>query len=161
MKRRDFVRTTGLSATTLAAGSPFLFTKRNPTSEVIRVGVIGTGSRGSGLTRTIKHIPALEVTACCDILPFRLEEGLQHTDAAKPYQDYRALLNDQQLDAVIIATPLYLHAQMAADAPDAGKHVYCEKTMVKGISNLQPVINKSNQKKDLVFQTGHQYHSSP
>jgi predicted dehydrogenase len=160
MKRRDFLRTTGVSATTLAAGSPFILTNRLWSSGVVRVGVIGTGSRGSGLIRTMERIPTLKVTAGCDILPFRLEEALQHANGATAYQDYRALLDDKEVDAVVVATPLYLHSQMANEALDAGKHVYCEKTMAYNAEQTIGLVNAANQHDSQVFQVGHQYHFS-
>ncbi|MEM1408776.1 MAG: Gfo/Idh/MocA family oxidoreductase, partial [Bacteroidota bacterium] len=160
MKRRQFI-ITGL----LGTGS-ILYTCGNTSTsrakrDPLRLGIIGTGNRGKGLQRFIKDIEGIEVVALADILPFRLEEAQALDPKAKTYGDYRQLLDDDQVDAVIISTPFFNHHEIAIDALDADKHVYCEKTMVKGIANIQPVINKSNQKKDLVFQTGHQYHSSP
>ncbi|MEM6525673.1 MAG: Gfo/Idh/MocA family oxidoreductase [Bacteroidota bacterium] len=160
MNRRQFV-ISGLLGT-----GGILYTCGNTSTswsqrDSLRVGIIGTGNRGKGLQRFIKEIEGIEVVALADILPFRLEEAKVIDPGAKTYNDYRKLLDDKQVDAVIISTPFFNHHEIAIDALDANMHVYCEKTMVKGISNLQPVINKSNQKKDLVFQTGHQYHSSP
>ncbi len=160
MKRRQFI-ITGL----LGTGS-ILYTCGNTSASwsnntTLRVGIIGTGNRGKGLQRFIKDIEGIEVVALADILPFRLEEAKALNPKAKTYSDYRQLLDDPHVDAVIISTPFFNHHEIAIDALDADKHVYCEKTMVKGIANIQPVIDKSNQKKDVVFQTGHQYHSSP
>lgn len=132
-----------------------------PSGENLKIGLIGSGSRGQGLTYLIRNIEGIEVIACCDIIPFRLDEGLSKASPkAKGYKDYRRLLDDKNIDAVIISTPFSMHGQMALDALDAGKHVYCEKTMVWGIPEIQSVINK-HKGSNLVFQTGHQFHSSP
>lgn len=158
MKRRDFVTKTGVAVAGISAvGATPLYPLKK---DVVRVGVIGTGSRGGGLIPHINSIQGLEVAACCDVLPFRLESGMAKVEGkAKPYSDYRALLDNPAIDAVLIATPLSEHAHIAIDALDAGKHVYCEKTMVKGYTAIQNVVKKASESK-MVFQTGHQYHSS-
>jgi predicted dehydrogenase len=158
MKRRDFVTKTGVAVAGISAvGATPLYPLKK---DVVRIGVIGTGSRGGGLISHINSIQGLEVAACCDVLPFRLEKGLAKVEGkAKPYSDYRALLDNPAIDAVLIATPMSEHAHIAIDALDAGKHVYCEKTMVKGYTAIQNVVKKASESKT-IFQTGHQYHSS-
>ena len=109
----------------LLSGLPlFTIGKSIAKKEVITIGVIGTGSRGTGLIRTMENIPNIRVMACCDVLPFRLEDAMKFADkGAKAYTDYRDLLEDKALDAVLISTPLSMHHDMAVDALDAGKHV--------------------------------------
>ncbi|WP_421873327.1 Gfo/Idh/MocA family protein [Marinoscillum sp.] len=158
--RRHFLKTglTILGGTTLglryANSLPFHFG-----SETVRIGVIGTGDRGTGLMRLINQIDGLIVTACSDIIPFRLADAIQLSKGAKSYPDYRDLLADNKVDAVLVTTPFSTHDEIAIDALRAGKHVYCEKTMAKGLDEIQAVITAA-ESTDLVFQTGHQYHSS-
>ena len=129
-------------------------------SNSINIGVIGTGNRGGGLIPIINKIDGMEVTACCDVLPFRLQNAMEKVEGkAKAYPDYKALLNDKNIDAVLVATPFSEHSQIALDALDAGKHVYCEKTMVKGYEAIKSLVTKALKSKH-IFQTGHQYHSS-
>ncbi|HCX24827.1 MAG: dehydrogenase [Flammeovirgaceae bacterium] len=128
--------------------------------EVVNVGVIGTGDRGSGLIRLMNQIEGLEVVACSDLIPFRLEDAVKLTKSAKAYADYTDLLADKKVDAVIVSTPFSTHDEIAIAALKAGKHVYCEKTMTKGMTEIQAVIDIVNSS-GKVFQTGHQYHSSP
>ncbi len=128
--------------------------------EIVNVGVIGTGDRGSGLIRLMNQIEGLEVVACSDLIPFRLEDAIMLTKSAKAYPDYNNLLADKKVDAVIVSTPFSTHDEIAIAALKAGKHVYCEKTMTKGIAEIQSVIDAVNAS-GKVFQTGHQYHSSP
>ncbi len=159
--RRKFVKASGLAGASMIVGAPALSLNTSISKNVvINIGVIGTGARGTGLIRLIQDIPQLNVIACCDILPFRLEEGLSHAPKAKPYTDYRKLLENKEVDAVIIATPLYLHAKMAIDAIAAGKHVYCEKTMAYNSDQTHQMLQAVNSASDLIFQVGHQYHSS-
>lgn len=159
--RRTFVKSSLLAGTGLVAGGSYLFGRPSYFgSDKIRIGIIGTGSRGTGLAYLINQIDGLEVVACADVIPFRLEEGLKLSPGAKGYNNYEALLSDANVDAVIIATPFSMHDEMAIAALEAGKHVYCEKTMAKGIPEIQSIISKA-EGSQLIFQTGHQYHSSP
>ncbi|MGB5555346.1 MAG: Gfo/Idh/MocA family oxidoreductase [Flavobacteriaceae bacterium] len=162
MKRREFVIKSGLASTALATSTAAMghMFKSKSANDIINIGVIGTGDRGGGLIPFMNQIDNLNVVACCDILPFRLEGGLKKVEGkAEGYKDYRKLLENEAIDAVLIATPFNTHSQVAMDAIDAGKHVYCEKTMAKGfdgIANLIAKVKTSNK----TFQTGHQYHSS-
>lgn len=160
MQRRTFIKNTALSSVGLAmAGYGFGMKRMNSSS--INIGVIGTGSRGGGLISVMNGIPELNVMACCDIIPFRLEKAVSRVSSgkAKAYKDYKKLLDNKDIDAVVISTPFSEHAQMAIDALDAGKHVYCEKTLSKGEKNIIELAKKAKST-DLIFQTGHQYHSS-
>ena len=75
------------------------------------------------------------------------------------YSDYKELLKNKAIDAVLIATPFNTHFEIAMAAVHAGKHVYCEKTLAKGIQEVEALVDKVS-KSSVIFQTGHQYHSS-
>ncbi|GAA3638316.1 Gfo/Idh/MocA family protein [Flavivirga jejuensis] len=162
MKRREFVikstlASAAVATTAVAMGSAFNFKNAN---ETLNIGIIGTGDRGKGLIPNINGINNFNVIACCDVLPFRLQEGLKKVNGkAKGYSDYRKLLDNKDIDAILVSTPFNTHSQIAIDALDAGKHVYCEKTMAKGYDGIQNLIKKVEDSKT-IFQTGHQYHSS-
>lgn len=129
--------------------------------DTANLGVIGTGDRGLGLIRKLQGFSQFKVTACSDILPFRLEEAVAVAgENCKGYADYRRVLDDKGVDAVIIATPLSMHYEMAAAALDAGKHVYCEKTMVFHENEVFRLIDKVKSS-NRIFQVGHQYRSTP
>lgn len=140
--------------TSCLQASPFFFGEKK-----LRLGVIGTGARGTGLIALSQQIEGLEVVACADVIPFRLEEALEMASGAKGYPSHVELLKDKNVDAVIICTPFSTHDEVAIAAMKTGKHVYCEKTMVKGMAEMQTVIDLAT-KSGVVFQTGHQYHSS-
>lgn len=162
MKRREFVIKSTLATAAIASSTSMaanILYNRNA-NNIVNIGIIGTGSRGGGLTPLINQIKNFNVTACCDVLPFRLESCVEKVEGkAKGYADYRELLEDKTIDAVLVATPFHLHSKIAIDALDAGKHVFCEKTMAKGYEGIQNLVNKVNNSKK-IFQTGHQYHSS-
>lgn len=123
----------------------------------LRVGLIGCGSRGGGIAAVMKGLPQLELAACCDINEKNLQKGMSSAAKhAKAYKDYRRLLDDKSIAAVIIATPLHLHYAMAVDAISAGKHVYLEKTMTYDIPQALDLVKRVNAS-GLTFQVGHQY----
>ena len=96
----------------------------------MRYGIIGTGTEGCTLLKFLATIPEGRCIATCDIYPPNLKKGVE-TIGSNPetYVEYRKMLERKDMDAVLIATPLNLHAQMVVDALNAGKHVFVEKTM--------------------------------
>ncbi len=120
MQRREFFAS-ALAAPLLADDEPR------------RVGVIGSGGRGRFLIDQFKEVGA-RVAAVCDIYQPNLRKGLEGASTgAKPFEDYRKLLEDRSLDAVVIATPDHWHSRMAIDAVEAGKDVYLEKPLAHKI----------------------------
>lgn len=131
--RRRFLKELGAAgATGLLLASPWLsvFARAGETHrERCRIGVIGTGSRGCFLMGFMARNPKVELAAICDIYQPSIDAALGIAPKARVYKDYRQLLDDRTIDAVVIATPLDRHHRMAVDAFDAGKDVYCEKTL--------------------------------
>ena len=149
--------TLAATASTSILANNYGFLSSNKT---VNVGIIGTGSRGGGLIPFAEGVENMNLIALCDNLPFRLEEGVKRAKGkVKAYSDYRKMLKNKNLDAVIIATPFYTHSEIAIDAMRAGKHVYAEKTLAKGYGPIEDILVES-QKSSLTFQTGHQLHSS-
>lgn len=154
--RRKFVYSGATAVSGLMALSLPAFSKP-PVQNSIRVGMIGTGSRGTGLASLIKEMSTMELVACCDINSRNLAEGMKlAAKNAKGYSDYRKMLDDKSIQAIIIATPLYLHYPMAVDALAAGKHIYLEKSMTFNIDQAIDLVKKVRKSK-LVFQVGYQY----
>ena len=134
---------------------------RTTDSSPFRLGIIGPGSRGNELVRNFLRVPGVKVVAAADIYPPRFAE----LNAACGYQvashaDYRALLDRKDLDAVIVATPLGLHAQHVLPALEAGHHVFGEKTMAYTIEEAKQIVDATAANKR-IFQVGHQYRYSP
>lgn len=157
ISRRKFVTSSALTFGGLMTMGTPLFSKAVAANSVVQIGVIGTGHRGSGLINTIEKVPNLKVVACCDIIPENLSAAMAKVGPkAKSYTDYEKLLADKSIDAVIIATPLYLHYPMAVAALAAKKHVYVEKSMAFTIEQSLDLVRKVRDSK-LVFQVGFQY----
>jgi predicted dehydrogenase len=130
--RRDFLKTAAAVAAVSAlpsVGAPAILADPGP-SDAVPFGIIGTGTEGCTLLKFLTTIPAGRCLATCDIYPPNLKKGVE-TIGTNPqtYVDYRQLLERKDIDAVLICTPLNLHARMTIDALDAGKHVFVEKSM--------------------------------
>ena len=160
--RRSFIKKSAVafSAPLITPKSDLFSIFKSSPVEELNIGIIGTGDRGKGLMRLINKIDGMKLIAICDTLQFRLEQAALISPKAKQYSNYKDLLSNKNLDAVIISTPLNTHASIASDAIDASLHIYCEKTMVKGDQSTISLVKKVKKKHSKIFQTGHQYHSS-
>jgi len=126
----------------------------------IRLGIIGPGARGSEIMQDAIACPNTEFVGVADIYNRRLEEAKAKVPNAKTYYDYRRLLDDKSIDAVLIATPQHLHAEHFIASLDAGKHVYQEKTMafsVEHAKNMRAAYQRAGKR---TVQIGHQSCSS-
>jgi predicted dehydrogenase len=159
MKRRDFLITGGAIAASVGLG-PALANTRPPTDR-IGLGIIGVGSRGKQHFKFLQDVPMLKLVANCDVLPFRLNEAKTAEPGVRAYSDYRNLLDDKDVDAVIVSTTFSEHHPVVLAALDAGKHVYCEKTMTKGIAETREVFDAAQKRPGQIFQTGFQYRTAP
>lgn len=128
--------------------------------ERVRAGVIGAGGRGRFMTGEFKEIGA-QMDAVCDVYEPNLKAGLAAANTgARSYTDYRRLLEDKEIDAVLVATPDHWHAQMVIDAVEAGKDVYVEKPMCHTIEEGFRMVEAVRRTKRIVT-VGTQRRSSP
>jgi predicted dehydrogenase len=127
----------------------------------LRLGLIGAGSRGQELTRSFLRVPGVKITAAADVYPLRFEQinKVCGYEVAK-HTDYRALLDRKDLDAIVIATPLGLHAEHVLAALKSSRPVYGEKTMAYTAEQARQIVAEVATSKQ-VFQVGHQYRYSP
>ena len=126
----------------------------------IRIGVIGPGDRGMQLAREALACPNTELVAFADVYTRRLEEARKLVPTAKTYLDYRYLLEQPDVDAVVIATPQHLHCEHFVASLDAGKHVYVEKTMAFTVDHAKRMRAAYRRARNRVVQVGHQGCSS-
>src|SRR5687767_6101209 len=117
MERRHFIQQTSTGLAGLLLSNELLAFTGKFDGQKINVGIIGCGSRGVGLMHVLKELEdKFQVTAICDILDIRFREAKEVVkQKVNEYKDYRKLLDDKSVQAVVIATPLYLHYKMAAD----------------------------------------------
>ncbi len=185
-QRRDFLKTVigvGAAATAgLTTGCKYF--GYSPIGEAVRVAVIGTGDEGSVLIGAINP-DYIKVVSICDIRPYNVHRAFHGdwaSDAAivarpgliakygyadeyaakkeiKIESDYKKVLEDPNVEAVIIALPLFLHAQVAIDALKAGKHVLTEKLMAHNVAQCK-LMGRLAKKENKVLTVGHQRHYS-
>ena len=129
-------------------------------NERLHLGIIGTGGMGTahlnGLLRR-QDQDAVRVTRVCDVYRRRLNNAVRMIGGAEESgtMEYREIIDDRSVDAVIIATPDHWHARQVIDAVEAGKHVYCEKAMTRTEQEALAVweaVKRTGAK----FQVGHQ-----
>jgi len=163
MKRRNLLKGAALGA--IAGATPVLAQtttgsdKKAPPSDRIRVGCIGVGGMGRGNMRQFINNPDVEVVAACDVLKPNLEQAIALTDGkAKGYTDFRKLLDDTSIDAVMIATPEHWHAIMTVLACKAKKDVYVEKPAGHYIRDSRLMLEAARAN-DRVVQVGSQQRS--
>lgn len=141
--RRTFILTGG--AALLSAAAP---------SDQIALGLIGSGGRGNLVMSIFQKDPAVRVTAVCDVFEPNLERGLSNAkkggSVAKPYRNYRQLLADKDIQAVLIATPEHWHAAMVLDALAAGKDVYVEKPLCRTPEEGVALVEAEKKTKQIV-----------
>jgi len=152
--RRNFLGkvASGLAGTLAAVPAQVL-----GANDRIRVGLIGAGDRGLELLNQIRACSNAEVVALADIYTKRLEKAANFAPSAATFLDYRHLLDDRSIDAVVIATPPHLHAEHFCASLDAAKHVYLEKTLANTVEHakrMRTAYRKDGSKH--MVQIGHQ-----
>jgi predicted dehydrogenase len=159
VKRRELLK----RATALGAGSLVAAGARAgqavAASDRIRVGMIGVGNFGTMNMRDFVANPDVEVVAVCDVWKTNLDKAVAATGGkARPYKEYRKLLEAKDIDAVVVTTPEQWHAIMAIDACDAGKDVYVEKPCAHHIREGRLMVDAARRGKRVV-QVGSQQRS--
>ncbi|MGH2622646.1 MAG: Gfo/Idh/MocA family protein, partial [Sphingobacterium sp.] len=158
ISRRKFIESSGVAISSIAIGpSAFHFIRNQDNNQVLHIGIIGVGSRGKGLLNLLKDIENVQITAICDLRDDHLIQAKKMLSAeVKTFKKYDDFMQYEKLDAVVIATPLYLHYPMAISAMKHGKHVYLEKAISYDIPQAIDLV-KQVEKSNLIFQVGHQY----
>lgn len=131
-------------------------------NERIRLGAIGTGGRCQYLMRLAIGTDKVEMAAVSDIVPGRMAKAKAEMSIpnAREYSDFRKLLDDKSLDAVIIGSPDHWHVPMLLAALEAGKDVYIEKPLTHNIEEGQRAID-AVKRTGRIVQVGYQQRSYP
>ena len=176
MQRRNFLRVS-------AALSALSYRHVDGANDRLRVGLIGCGGRGTLDARLMRGTPEdiqavspgnyhngslderlkeprnVEIAALCDVWGSRLDAAKKWAPQAKAYGDFRQLLANKEIDAVIVATPDHWHAPMLILACEAGKDVYCEKPIFYRLGEAKAMIAAVRANRRIV-QAGTQHRSS-
>jgi len=160
VNRRVFLKQMAGGVASLAAAGLVSPRRILGANDRIRIGLIGAGSRGKEIFRAALRCPNIEAAAVADVYSRRLEEMKTLVPGIKTYRDFRALLDDKTIDAVLIATPQHQHALNFVPAIQAGKDVYQEKTMAFTPDHARR-MRKAWTGSGRVVQIGMQMNSAP
>ncbi len=165
MKRRNFIRNTSAALAGGLAFAPNILRGGLMQNDRIQIGVIGCKGMGWANTHSLLKMEDIDVVAICDVDQSVIDNRLADYAKLRPnkpqvYKDYRELLNNRNVDAVVIGTPDHWHCRMMVDAVQAGKHVYVEKPIANSIheSNLMVAAQEKTGK---VVQAGQWQRSGP
>ncbi len=173
IQRRSFLKKAAAISTLSILTPRIVFGSQ--TNSAIRIGIIGCGNRGTAVLSSMSANTNTAIVAMADLFEDQLQRGevtFNQLNTAKGFpaikkssiyqgsKAYLKLLENKDIDAVLISSPAYTHAEFMEAAVDAGKHVYCEKpvaTDVAGCKRVERVGEKLNGKKSVVvgFQIRH------
>jgi len=164
VSRRDFVRTIAAAGAGMMVSSVAWPQTKKPNTDELRIVMIGTGSEGLNLLRDCLKIPSIRFTAICDIWPYYQRYAAntlkRYKQPVNVYVEYQEMLAKEKfLDAVIIATPDWVHAEQTVACLKAGKHVYCEKEMSNTLEGAKQMVLAARET-GKVLQIGHQRRSN-
>jgi len=165
--RRDFLAA-GAKWGAAVLAAPYLAraaTAAGGDADTLNIALIGCGEQGRVLLNAALKIPHIRFRAVCDIWPYnrRYAERLlmKFGHDPKAFEDYRELLSAMpDLDAVLVATPDFMHSEHTCAALKAGHHVYCEKLMSNTVDGARAMVRTARETGKLL-QIGHQRRSNP
>ena len=170
VNRREFIKKVSMisgSAVALASMPWLKILAEGDTkspSDKVRLALIGMGDRGKLLTQHIESFASIinaELVAICDDYLPNLKAGIELTKGkAKTFTDYRKLLDEKNIDAIIIATPLHEHAHMTIESLNSGRDVFCEKAMARTMDDTK-LMYDTHRSSGKILQVGHQRMFSP
>jgi predicted dehydrogenase len=162
--RRDFLRASGVVGAGLILAPSLLAQEAKAPSNDLNVAIIGAGTQGMVLLEQAVKIPGLKFKAVCDIWSYSQKYASGRLKYAKHdvkvYADYKEMLStEKDLQAVIVATPDWMHAEHAIACMEAGLNVYCEKEMSNDLEKAKQMVLAS-RKTGKLLQIGHQRRSN-
>ncbi len=172
LSRRDFLKSSASAGLGVALAGPALAksssarkVQKEKKAAELNIGVIGTGLQGRVLIESMLRIPEVRITAVCDIWEYSQQYASRYLakygQKVNVYEDYRDLLSkEKNLDAAVVATPDWVHAEHASACMDAGLHVYCEKEMSNSLAKARTMVQTARRTGKLL-QIGHQRRSNP
>ncbi|HTL16915.1 MAG TPA: Gfo/Idh/MocA family oxidoreductase [Patescibacteria group bacterium] len=167
--RRDFLKG-GSAATlmTMLGGVELLNQTTNASAaeeksaEVkMKIGLIGLGTWGREILNTLAVVPEADVAAICDTYAASVRRAATTVPKATQTPDYKTILQNTEIKAVVVATPTHQHKEIVLEALKAGKHVYCEAPLASTIEDAKAIATAGKAAKQQVFQAGLQLRADP
>jgi len=167
--RRDFLKGSSTAALMTMIGGVRLFAqatdndseKKKYTGPKLKVAVIGLGTWGREILNTLARDDYAEIATVCDTYAPFVRRGTRAVPTAAPTEDYRTIVNNPDIKAVVVATPTHLHKEIVLEALKANKHVYCEAPIAHTIEDARQIARAANAARQLTFQAGLQLRSDP
>ncbi len=167
--RRDFIKSgSSLAAAMAMMGGVRLFAQTNAASAAggkpgikVKVAVVGLGTWGREIVRTLARLPSAQVVAICDKYPASVRRAAPDAPDAAQLEKFEAVLENKEISAVVIATPTHQHKDLVVAALKAGKHVYCEAPLAHTVDDARAIANAAKAAPQLAFQPGLQLRSDP
>jgi predicted dehydrogenase len=169
VSRRDFIRGSSIATLMTLLGGVELKSDEPPKNAAgkslsgpkVKCGVIGLGAWGREILGTVERQPEAQIVALCDTYAPMLRRASSNVPGAAAQADYRMMLEDKSVQAVLIATPSHLHRDIVIEALQAGKHVYCEAPMATTIEDAKAIAKAAREAVGQVFQPGLSLRSDP
>lgn len=167
--RRDFLKGGSLAAMMTMMGGVQLMAQPAPVSATgekkevkkVKVGLIGLGPWGREILDQLGRLPQADIAAICDTYPAMVRRSSTKAPGAAQVEDYKAILANKEIPAVIIATGSHQHKAIALEALQAGKHVYCEAPLAHTVEDAKAIALGAKEAAGQVFQSGLQMRSDP
>ncbi len=153
--RRDFLKQSALSAAGVCWIRSSARAGALSPNEKMNIGVIGVSGRGG---EDLAGVSSQNIVALCDVDERSLAAAAQKHPQAKTYHDFRRLIDQNDLDAVVVGTPDHTHAIASSAALQSGRHLYCEKPLTRTVSEAR-IITDLARKQQRVTQIGTQIHA--
>lgn len=166
--RRDFLKSGSVATlmTMLGSGVEILAqTNAAPAGESetplpkLKVAVIGLGTRGREIVNTLAQLKEAEIATICDTYPAWIRRCATSAPGASQTEDYKTILDNKEIKAVVVATPTHQHKDIVLAALKAGKHVYCEAPLANTVEDAKAIALAAKEAKQVVFQAGLQMRS--
>jgi predicted dehydrogenase len=166
--RRDFLKSGSVATLMTMLGGVELFAQTNepppeakPAGPKLKVAVIGLGNWGREIVNTLARLPQAEVAAICDTYPASVRRCAPSAPSAAQTGDYKTVLANKDIKAVVIATPTHQHKDLVLASLKAGKHVYCEAPLATTIEDARAIAAAAKAANRVNFQAGLQFRSDP
>ncbi|MEO5803938.1 MAG: Gfo/Idh/MocA family oxidoreductase [Verrucomicrobiota bacterium] len=156
VSRRQFLQNGSIAAAGFWIGASNAFGKGKSANEKLNIAVIGTANRAAA---NISGVKEENIVALCDIDDQFLSAAAAKFPEAKTYNDFRKLLEQKNIDAVVVSTPDHTHAVATAAVLKSGRHVYCEKPLAHSVYEAREIQKLAAKNKKLATQMGTQIHA--
>jgi hypothetical protein len=154
--RRDFLKKTTLAGLGFWVGTRTAYPQAKSPNDKLNIGIIGVHSRGAD---NMAEVASENIVALCDVNETFLAEAAKKHPQAKTYLDWRKMLDQKDIDAVIVSTTEHTHALASVWAMKRGKHVYCEKPLAHSVYEAR-VMRETCKQAKVATQMGTQIHAS-